>query len=917
MTRFRAFALIAFAAVYSGGVFAQDPNAVQPSPAKQEAKVGKKALTFEDYKQWERLGQVVISNDGRSLVYSVTKTDADGYVVCRKIDGPEKSMIMNASRPAISDSSKFAAYIISMPKAEVEKNTEAKRPSPTKLGIQNLETGEPKILDDIAAFDFLKDQETLIAIRPKMSPGPGGSDLLIFNPAGGEPIVISNIQTYALNEAEDLIAIHINSGTGYHAFEVFDVKTGIIHPLYSGKDEVASFSWARKANVLSLAIAKADEKKEGNNHRVMRISGFGTSISRQELDPTKFEGFPAGMRISDGMRIGPSDDGSKIAISLQPWSDKTKPANPKDKSGVEIWHSKDIRIMPLQKRSLPQDKARGVMVVWNSIDNKLKQVSPGKDNEVPGFNVTTMLARDMNTAIVSNGTPYASSVTNGIDYEDIWVTNLLTGERTEAVHKDQFGVVPSESMRYFAYYSEKLWFVYDTQEKRARALHPDGFANFENELDDHTVAVKPPASQPIWLDGDAGLILHDQFDAWLANPKTGAVRRLTNGRKDKIRYRFLDVKPYEETTKLEYPMYFQAFNTVSKKDGIFMVNAKGEGKMAISEDALIRGLTKAKSADRMMFMMESFTKSPDVYITNEVFSAAKPVTKTNPQQKEFYWGRADLVPFKSRFGVELNGTLIYPSDYDPKKKYPMVTYIYERLSDNKNSYQYPVEWSAYNQQYFSQNGYFVFLPDIAYHSNKPGESAVDCLEPAVDAVFKLNVGVDPKKVGLIGHSWGAYQTAFVTTVSDRFVIGACGAPLTELTSMYNSFYWNAGITDQPLMETGQGRLRVPFWEDPKAYFDNSPVWQSSKRKTPLLIAQGDADGAVDFHQAQYLYNTLRRMGKNCVLLMYAGENHNFTLRPDQLDYARRLRHWMDVYLKDAKPEAWVTEGVPFVKQAGG
>jgi dipeptidyl aminopeptidase/acylaminoacyl peptidase len=296
-------------------------------------------------------------------------------------------------------------------------------------------------------------------------------------------------------------------------------------------------------------------------------------------------------------------------------------------------------------------------------------------------------------------------------------------------------------------------------------------------------------------------------------------------------------------------------------------------------------------------------------------TAAKPVTKTNPQQTNFFWGKTELIKYKSRWGLELQGSLIYPANYDPAKKYPMITYIYERLSDEINSYEYPIDWNAYGVQNFSQNGYFVFKPDIAYHGNRPGESAVDCLEPAVDAAVKAQKSIDAKKIGLIGHSWGGYQTAFVTTVSDRFAIGVAGAPLTELTSMYNSYFWNAGFTDQVLFETSQGRMRVPFWEDPKAYFDNSPVWQSAKRKTPILMAFGDNDGAVDWHQGQYLYNTLRRMGKPCVMLVYAGENHNLRQRPNQLDYARRVRHWLDVYLKGEKPETWITEGIPFIKQS--
>ena len=909
--------MIALACVWTGTVYAQDTTNQTPEAPKQETPAKKKALTFEDFKQWERLNIAVMSNDGKFLVYGVSKIDADGYLIARRIDGPEKALIPNGGRPAISDSSKWAAYLISMSKAEVEKNNEMKKPSPTKLGIRNLETGEERIIEDIATFDFLKDQDMMIAMRPKMTPGPGGSDLLIMNPAGGEPTVISNVANYGLNDSETLLAVQINSGTGYQAFEVIDIKTGTIHPLYSGKEDVASFSWSKKADVLSVVIAKPDEKKEGNTHKIWRVSGFDGSISRQELDPTKFEGFPAGMRIAEGMRIGPSEDGSKIAFSVQPWTDKVKPTNPKDKPGVEVWNTKDIRPMPQQKRTAAQDKIRGIVYIWDSAANTIKQASPGKQGEVPGSEVTTMLSKNMDYAVVVNGTPYASPVTNGINYDNIWVTNLSTGEKTEAVTKNQFGIVPSTTMRYFAYYADKLWWVYDVKEKRAKALHPDGYANFEEELDDHTVAVKPPEAPPIWLDKDAGLIVHDRFDAWLCDPVSGKMQKLTDGRKDQTRYRFLNTTPYEDAPKREFPMYFDIFDTQTKKDGIYIVDEKGQGKIAIADDVLFRRLTKAKKSDRMMFTMESFLKSPDVYITNQAVSAAKPVTKTNPQQKDFNWGHTDLVSYKSRFGVDLHGTLIYPADYDPKKKYPMVTYIYERLSDEKNSYQYPSEWSAYNLQYFSQNGYFVFEPDIAYKGNRPGESAVDCLEPAVDAVIKKNVGVDPKKVGLIGHSWGAYQTAFVTTVSDRFAVGACGAPLTELTSMYNSYYWNAGITDQVIFESSQGRMRVPFWEDPKPYFDNSPVWQSAKRKVPLLMAFGDADGAVDWHQGQYLYNTLRRMGKTCVMLVYAGENHGLALRPNQLDYARRLRHWLDVYLKDAKPELWVSEGVPFIRQTGG
>jgi dipeptidyl aminopeptidase/acylaminoacyl peptidase len=209
-------------------------------------------------------------------------------------------------------------------------------------------------------------------------------------------------------------------------------------------------------------------------------------------------------------------------------------------------------------------------------------------------------------------------------------------------------------------------------------------------------------------------------------------------------------------------------------------------------------------------------------------------------------------------------------------------------------------------------GYFVFKPDIAYRDlSQPGIDAKDCLEPAVAAVLAKHVGVDGDRVGLMGHSWGAYQTAFVTTVSKVFRAGVAGAPLTELTSMYNSIYWNAGRTDQELFETSQGRIAKPFWEMPEKYFENSAVWRARERKGPLLIAFGDADGAVDWHQGIYLFNTLRRLGKEMVMLVYPGENHGLVKPGNMKDYATRLRHFFDVNLRGAKPEPWLLTGVPY------
>jgi hypothetical protein len=77
-----------------------------------------------------------------------------------------------------------------------------------------------------------------------------------------------------------------------------------------------------------------------------------------------------------------------------------------------------------------------------------------------------------------------------------------------------------------------------------------------------------------------------------------------------------------------------------------------------------------------------------------------------------------------------------------------------------------------------------------------------------------------------------------------------------------------------------------------------------------MVQAGTADGAVDWTQSQFLYNTLRRMGKDLTMLVYPGENHNVASLANRRDYARRLEHFFDVHLKGVKPEPWLEKGLP-------
>ena len=264
--------------------------------------------------------------------------------------------------------------------------------------------------------------------------------------------------------------------------------------------------------------------------------------------------------------------------------------------------------------------------------------------------------------------------------------------------------------------------------------------------------------------------------------------------------------------------------------------------------------------------------------------------------------------YKSPKGERLQGALFYPANYDPAKKYPLIVHIYERESQFLHRY-FPVsDRSPYTEAIWSANGYFVLMPDIVFRPRDPGMSVLECVTAATKKVLETGM-IDAKRVGLIGHSWGGFGTSFVMTQTDLFTAGVAGGPLTDLVSSYGEIYWNSGTPETDHAEVGQERLEVPLWEDPGAYMRNSAVFHVNKMKGALLLSVGDKDGASDWHQDIEMYNLARRAGKQCIMLVYPGENHALAVKANQQDYHRRILEWFDHYLKDQAPKPWIDKGV--------
>jgi dipeptidyl aminopeptidase/acylaminoacyl peptidase len=378
------------------------------------------------------------------------------------------------------------------------------------------------------------------------------------------------------------------------------------------------------------------------------------------------------------------------------------------------------------------------------------------------------------------------------------------------------------------------------------------------------------------------------------------------------------LSPDDEFIDTEKPVYLSLFGIWTKKSGYARLHFGASDSASVDRivwlDKAVERLAKARDADVFEYVQETFTESPNAYVGGPDLKNPKQVTNTNPFQADYAWGREELVEYKNSHGERLQGALYYPAGYEPGKKYPMIVYMYEKLSDGLHRYSAPSERDYYNVGAFTSHGYFLLEPDIVFQPRDPGVSVVDCVTSAVKKVIAMGV-IDPKKVGVVGHSWGGFDAAYLAThTTDFFAAAVAGAPITDLVSNYGNHHWSIGIAETDHIETGQQRMQVPLYEDLQAYIRNSAVFNVQNMTTPLMIEVGDSDGTVFFHQGIELYNIARRAKKNVVLLLYGGEDHGLRKKPDQIDYERRIFTWFGHFLKDEPAPAWITEGESYLDQ---
>jgi dipeptidyl aminopeptidase/acylaminoacyl peptidase len=889
----------------------------------------KPALTAADYAKWEILGNGVISPDGKWVAYDFRRNSGEAELRWHAVDSDAEKIVKMGNGATFTRNSRYLIYTISADTTGAggrggrggrgsgagAGGVAASASNHNKAAIVDLRTGAATTFEDIQSFVVSADGAH-VAFRRYAPTGRAGrgADLVVRDLDAGTDVTLGNVGEYAWSDDGALLAMTIDvDGKTGNGVQLLEAANGNIRSLDASDAQYVNLLWRPHATDLVVFRSRADSAFADTSFAVIAWRGLASGKpSPRVYDFGADAGFPQGMRVAAYRRPQWDDDGTTLFFGIA--QRERKPAGPATRAAgalaparVEIWHWKDLREFHTQQVSGAQDRQRTQLVAWHVVQEGIVRLSANPFEQV-------QFSDNHKAAIASDEDPYFKEIISGRDYRDLYRLDLTTGKREKLATKTPFAPVISPSGRAALLARAGQWWYQDLNGGAPVSLTrriKNGFVNVE---DDHPVPERRPYGLAGWVTGEKSVIVYDRFDLWQINVDGSSAVRLTKGREDSTVYRYVSLDADARTIDAAKPLTLSATGEWSKKSGYSRVQIGQPVQRLVWLDKGVARLVKAKDVDEYLFTQQSYEDSPNIFAAGPALANAKPQSHTNAFQGDYAWSKQVLLPYTNKRGDKLQMMLTYPANYQPGKKYPMVVYYYETLSNTHHQYVVPSERAVYNTTVFAQEGYFVLRPDIRFQARSPGWSGLDCVTAAVKAAVATGM-IDPAKVGNMGHSWGGYQSAFYA-VHGRGVFAAsiAGAPLTNLISMYGYSSGNTGQPETGHYETSQERMEVPLWEDPKAYISNSTVFATDSLQIPLLLEEGDADGNVNYYQSMELYNFGRRLGKNVVFLVYEGENHNVARPESQADYHKRQLEWFGHYLKGDPAPNWITNGETYLER---
>ncbi|WP_088210592.1 S9 family peptidase [Shewanella sp. Shew256] len=911
------------------------------------AETSTKPLTLTDIMHFESLEKPVIADNGQVFAVEVAPDRGDSHGLIKNLQTGKDFQIEGGSDPIVSHTGRYVAMAVKPSLLKVEtSDAKAKKKLKADMVLLDTQTGTQTKFERVKEFVFSDDGAHLAiwfeadeeakkdakektegaddkpkAEKVKVDKFDQGRRLSLVNLSSpSQRVDLEHVTAYQFDKDSRRLAVAVNDiEAKQHQLQLIDLKDYKKSTAFESQtQQIGAVSLSKNGRWLAFTQGDASELPYGRSYQLSLVDIASGKVrpvpNTKEWTLNRYASLNFSLD-SERLFFGRVPEVSQ-QLSLK------KIAEEKDlydkeivtgQRGLKVWHGDDPRIKPHEIKQYDKEQKRTYLAVLHLGSNNVVQLG---DKTVP--DVT--LSQHKRYMLASSDLPYLKMITWAGFYQDYYLVDINTGRKLPLLTQQPSDAEPSLSGdgKYVAYYQQGNVYLYDIAEGRRTNLTKSLKVSFADEDHDYPSNAPGYGFGP-WLKDDAGFLVYDKYDVWQFNTasKSGFALTAGQGRAQKIQYRVEGlVDNPDEPTTLAYnaTVLLHGYSDKTKADGFYQATLGEAGVKTLMEgEYKLTVLGRSKDTDTLVFSKERFDLFPDLYTASyQTPQNAVKQTDLDKQRQAFNWSQAELVHWTNGDGKPLDGVLIKPTNYQAGERYPVLVYYYRFMTDRLHAFPQMKVNHRPNFAWYVNNGYAVFLPDIRFEIGYPGASSVQALTSGVQKLIGMGVA-DANAIGLQGHSWSGYQTAFAITQTKMFKAAVAGAPVANMTSAYSGIRHGTGLARQFQYETGQSRIGESLFAAPQKYIENSPVFYADRIQTPLMIMFGDKDDAVPWEQGVEMYLAMRRAGKDVVFLQYEDEPHHLKKYPNKLDYSIRMMEYFDHYLKGKPAPAWLSQGEAYVE----
>lgn len=375
-------------------------------------------------------------------------------------------------------------------------------------------------------------------------------------------------------------------------------------------------------------------------------------------------------------------------------------------------------------------------------------------------------------------------------------------------------------------------------------------------------------------------------DLYLLPSEGGQARDLTPGRKSTP-----SGFKWQNANRLIFTEYVDGASAISSLDiSTGTAETLWKGDENLHEEGNFPNFTLAADCRTSAAIRSSWSQPPEIWAGP--IGDWRQLSHANSDQ-HLEWGKAQSITWRNQ-AERIQGWLLYPQNFDPNKRYPMVVEIHGGPSNLKTP-----SWPSprFDMSAMAALGYFVFFPNPrgSYGEGEAftranvkdfGYGDLRDILAGVDTVLK-QAPVDNTRIGVTGWSYGGYMTMWTVTQTNRFRAAVAGAGIADWLS-----YYGENSIDQWMLPF----FGASVYDDPAVYAKSSPITFIKRVKTPTLVVVGERDGECPAPQSFEFWHALKDLDVPTELVVYPGEGHAFHLPGDRQDVMRRALEWFDKYL---------------------